>query len=66
MTASYVSDVTMLIANILGNNDAACVSCGDMDGNGILNVADVTALITYVLNSGPANIQAPMCLVSFP
>ena len=47
-----VSDVTTLIAYILGNNDTACPACGDVDGNGDINVADVTTLIAIILNSG--------------
>lgn len=50
-----VSDVTALIAHILGTNDAACPLCGDMDGNQTCNVADVTALISLILNGGGSN-----------
>lgn len=45
-----VSDVTMLIANILGNNDEACPICSNVNGDEVINVADVTALISRVLN----------------
>ena len=45
-----VSDVTTLIAYILGNIDDICTSCGDIDGDGVHNVSDVTALIRIVLN----------------
>jgi hypothetical protein len=44
-----VTDVTNLIAYILGDNDVACPECADFDGNGIINVADVTTLIAYIL-----------------
>ena len=55
-----VSDVTALIAHILGTNDAACPLCGNLDGNDAINVADVTALITFILNGGnQANMPAP-------
>ena len=47
-----VTDVTMLIDYILGNNDTACVGCSDVDGDGLINVTDVTALIAQILNSG--------------
>ena len=47
-----VSDVTMLIAYILGTNDTACPICGnvDQDGQGTINVADVTTLIAKILS----------------
>lgn len=47
-----VTDVTMLIDYILGNNETACVGCSDVDGDGLINVTDVTALIAQILNSG--------------
>lgn len=47
-----VTDVTMLIDYILGNNDTACVGCSDVNGDGLINVTDVTALIAQILNSG--------------
>ncbi len=46
-----VSDVTRLIAAVLGNETDCCPICGnvDQDEEGILDVGDVTALIGIVL-----------------
>lgn len=48
-----VSDVTMLIAYILGTNETTCRICGnvDQDAQGIINVADVTTLISMILSN---------------
>ena len=45
-----VSDVTALIAYVLGNDSVGCDICGDLTGDSELNVADVTTLIKKVLN----------------
>lgn len=56
-----VSDVTALIAYILGTNETVCPVCGNMDGNESINVADVTALIAFILNgSSQVNMPAPI------
>jgi hypothetical protein len=47
-----VSDVTALIAFILGNDVVINEQAADMSGDGTLNVADVTQLISYILNGG--------------
>ncbi len=61
-----VSDVTALIAHILGNNDTACEVCGNINGDQYVNVSDVTALIANILNNGQASIQAHKRMVCFP
>ena len=47
-----VSDVTSLIASILGTDNSCCPICGnvDQDANGTLDVLDVTMLISLILN----------------
>jgi hypothetical protein len=44
-----VSDVTMIIGYILGNNNNICTICADVDQNGSVGIADVTALIDKIL-----------------
>ena len=46
-----VSDVTTLIAHILGSADDICTVCGDIDGNTDINVSDVTRLISIILGN---------------
>ncbi len=46
-----VSDVTMLIAYVLGEANGACPICANLNGDEAVNVSDVTALITKVLES---------------
>ena len=44
-----VADVTMMISMALGNS-AASLSLADLNGDGIIDVADVTAVIRIALN----------------
>ena len=44
-----VTDVTSLIAYILGNSDDICTICGDINGDSLFNVSDVTSLISIIL-----------------
>ncbi len=44
-----VTDVTMLIAYVLGNDNGSCPACADINGDGLYNVTDVTALIQIAL-----------------
>ena len=46
-----VSDVTVLIAYILGGDESICSICGDIDGNTDINVSDVTRLISIILGN---------------
>lgn len=45
-----VSDVTTLIAFILGNTSTINQAAADVNYDGAINVADVTALISFILN----------------
>ena len=47
-----VSDVTALIAYILGDDIDIDTRAGNMNGDATINVADVTELISYILNGG--------------
>ncbi len=50
-----VSDVTALIAYILGGESGAIdLQAANLNGDTVINVADVTALITMILDSGGA------------
>ena len=53
-TVIDVSDVTMLIGYILGNDNGCCVVCADVNGDVDIDVSDVTALIGIILSSGDA------------
>jgi hypothetical protein len=35
-------------------DSSCCVMMGDVDGSGVMNVLDVTYLVTYLYKSGPA------------
>lgn len=59
LRANALTDVYVTNANKrkLGENDGPAVVIGDLTGDGILNIADVTALIYIVLNSEPADLD---------
>ena len=44
-----ISDVTALIAYILGSDVNICTTCADLNGDGDIDISDVTALIDKVL-----------------
>ena len=46
-----VSDVTLLIAYILGNDVDICTRCANANGDDTIDVADVTAMIAIILNN---------------
>ncbi len=46
-----VSDVTALIAAVLGNQEGVSMDVADMNADGVLDVGDVTALIARVLGN---------------
>ena len=46
-----ISDVTALIAHILGSNADVCTICGDLNEDGEIDISDVTELIAKVLNN---------------
>jgi len=49
-----ITDVTLLIDYVLGNNSDTfvCPVCGEVDGTEGINIGDVTALIDLVLGNG--------------
>ena len=55
-----VSDVTMTIGYILGNDNGCCLICADVNDDGEIDVADVTAMISLILTSTDAlNLKMP-------
>ena len=48
--AVTISDVTMLISHLLSNHDLSCCTvCADVQDDDIINIGDVTALISLLL-----------------
>lgn len=43
----------VLLDGAIGFNCNACTTCGDADGNGVINISDVVFLIGFVFNSVP-------------
>ncbi len=48
--AASISDVTMLISHLLSNHDLSCCTlCADVQDDDVINIGDVTALISLLL-----------------
>ena len=46
-----ITDVTLLIAEVLNDTTTICPICGDLNGDEALNITDVTMLISMVLSA---------------
>ena len=46
-----ITDVTELIAYVLGNGNGICTICANVDGTGGIDIEDITALITRILGN---------------
>ena len=46
-----VTDVTLTIAYVLGENNGICTICADVAEDGAVDVSDVTAMISLILNN---------------
>jgi Dockerin type I domain len=58
-TEPNVSDVTALCAYVVGSNANICLSEADVNGDGAVNISDLTSLIAYLFSKGPAPVGCP-------
>ena len=57
-------DVTALMDYVLDSNSPVCLVCADVDGNGKVDVADVTALVDRVLGVVSLKMKRPYYLLA--
>ena len=59
-----ITDVTLLISNVMGVDNGICSVCADVNSDGVVNITDVTMLINMV-NTQAAKLQRKSSSIRF-